>query len=118
MGVKLTRDSILEMNDRATQEVDVPEWGGTVIIREWSLPERGAFVEVMEKRSSGEMSMGDAMALCVVLSVVDESGSRIFTDKDVAPISRKSGKAAERIFSAAMALNMVSKKEVEKLEGN
>lgn len=118
MGVKLTRDSILEMNDRATLEVDVPEWGGLITIREWGLPERGAFVEIMEKRTAGEIGMGDAMALCVVLSVVDENGDRIFTDKDVAVISRKSGKAAERIFSAAMALNMVTRREVETLEGN
>ena len=118
MGVKLTRDSILEMNDRATQEIDVPEWGGVVTIKEWGLPERGAFVEVMEKRTSGEVGMSDAMALCVVLSVVDENGARIFTDKDVALVSRKSGKAAERIFAAAMSLNMVTRKEVETLEGN
>lgn len=118
MGVKLTRDAILEMSDRATREVDVPEWGGTVTIKEWGLPERGAFVEIMEKRSSGEMGMADAMALCVVLSVVDENGNRIFTDKDVAVVSCKSGKAAERIFSAAMALNMITRKDVEVLAGN
>lgn len=123
MGVKgkagkLTRSVILEMADRATSELEVPEWGGAVILREWGLPERGAFVELMEKQRSGEKSMADAMAMCVVLSVVDEDGNRLFSEKDIPIISRKSGKAAERIFKAAMSLNMVPPAEIKELEGN
>lgn len=114
----LSRDAILELNDRTTKDVDVPEWGGTVTIREWGLPERAMFSEAMEGRGSGEKSLSDVMALCVVLSVVDGNGDRIFQEKDVPLISRKSGKAVERIFAAATSLNRLSAREIKDVEGN
>jgi hypothetical protein len=69
-----------------------------------------------EKRC--EKTMADAIALCIILSVVNENGDRMFLDKDTPFVSRKSGRAAERIFSAAVALNRATNEEIKTLEGN
>jgi hypothetical protein len=58
--------------------------------------------------------------MVAVLSVCDAAGVRLFDhDKDtVAKMSKKSGRALERIFQAAVKLNRLDDKSVKALEGN
>lgn len=115
----LNRDAILENRDLETKEVEVPEWGGSVLIRTWTGADRDQYdLAVAKAREDGNQVPENVRALTVAISVVDEDGNRIFKDKDVELIGRKSGKALDRIFTEALKLNLVSAAAVEELSGN
>ena len=42
---RLSRDQILEADDLKTEEIEVPEWNGSVVVRELRGRERDAFEE-------------------------------------------------------------------------
>jgi len=80
----LTRDAILQAQDLPTQDVEVPEWGGTVRVRALTGAERDAFEQsIVEQRGkSTRMNLQNVRAKLVALTVVDENGNRIFSDAD------------------------------------
>ncbi len=102
----LNRDAILECSDLPREELDIPEWGGKVIIRALTISEgEGVGNAVAEAKKNGEkISYG---ALLAAASIVDENGNRIFSDADVVPLSRKSRSAIQRIVDAAERLSGV-----------
>jgi hypothetical protein len=120
----LTREQILQAQDLPTEAVEVPEWGGSIYVRGLSGTERDAFeASVIAPRldkngSSGSMDMRNIRAKLAALCIVDENGERLFTDKDVEALGRKSASALDRVFSAAQRLSGLSPKDVEELAKN
>ena len=113
----LSREQILDADDLRTQEVDVPEWGGTVILRELRGRERDAFEEgSLDKQRN--VSMTNMRARLVALSAIDEEGERLFTAKDAEALGAKSATALNRCFEAACRLSGITEADVETLEGN
>jgi hypothetical protein len=119
----LTRDDILAAEDRATEVVEVPEWGGSVTIRALSGTERDRFET--ESVSYGRTNQGglqisgvqtnNVRARLVALSVIDADGKRMFSDKDVLALGDKSAAALNRVFEAAQRLSRISQRDVEVL---
>ena len=113
----LNRDQILDADDLKTQDVAVPEWGGTVILRELRGRERDAFEEgSLDKQRN--VSMKNMRARLVALSAVDEEGERLFTAKDAEALGAKSATALNRCFEVACRLSGITEADVETLEGN
>ena len=108
----LSRDQILNAQDIKTEEVDVPEWGGTVTVKAMDGLERDRF----------EMSIRDGTenvrSKMAVMTIVDESGKPMFTAGDLDALGRKSGSALGRVFDVASRLAGFTKDEQEKLEKN
>ncbi len=119
----LSRDEILAAEDRATEVVEVPEWGGSVTIRALSGTERDRFET--ESVSYGRTNQGglqisgvqtnNVRARLVALSVIDAEGKRMFSDKDVLALGDKSAAALNRVFEAAQQLSRISQRDVEVL---
>ena len=57
-------------------------------------------------------------AVLVAMAVVDEDGNRLFTDKDVKALAKKSAAAMDRIFAETQKLNAVSDEDVEEMAKN
>lgn len=112
----LTKDQILSIDDKPTQDVPVPEWGGEVRIRTMSASERDKWES--ETYGDGKVNTVDFRARFVALCIVDEAGKRMFTDEDVNQLGEKSAAALQRVFNAAQALNALTKKDIEELEKN
>jgi hypothetical protein len=110
--VPLNRAQILNSSDLKKQEVDVPEWGGTVFVRTMT----GAQRDSLEGRVKGE-NRDNIRAYIAASTVCDEYGRLLFTAADVTDLGNKSGAALDRIFEVAISLNKISKGDVEKLEG-
>ena len=116
----LTREQILEADDLPTESLDVPEWGGEVLIRALN----GAQREEIEVRSHKAKTSGEALgwkglkALVASYVIVDEHGKPQFTEKDVKVLSQKSSGALDRIFEKVLSMNAMSKKDAEELAGN
>lgn len=94
----LTRDAILSLSDLKREPVEVPEWGGTVYVRSMSGAERRQFFVHLGK---DELTSAHMVAWCAC----DENGNRLFTDEDVEALSKKHGRALDRIANAALKFN-------------
>jgi hypothetical protein len=100
----LNRESILSVQDLATQDVDVPEWGGTVRVRMMTGTERDTLnASLAIKDGKGDMT--DYRAKVVTLTLINDDGQRIFNLEDAPALSKKSSSALERVFVAAATLN-------------
>ena len=117
----LTRDAILSVPDLKTERIRVPEWGGEVIVRSLTGGERTAYeaaVSRMDDKGNVRVNRGIVRARLVVLSVVDETGQRVFRDDDAAALNAKNAAAIERIFDVARRLSGMTPQDVEELEKN
>ena len=116
----LTRDAILAAPDMLTEEVPVPEWGGTVLVRGLTGTERDAFEEEMitGKGKNRDVNLSNFRARLIVKSVVDKGGKRLFTQADMVALGGKSAAAIQRVFQVAMRLSGMSEEDVEELTKN
>lgn len=116
----LTKSAILSADDLKTEDVEVPEWGGAVRVRAFSGRERDAF-EASLVRGDGKdrkVDLTNMRARLVALTVVDETGQKLFTHEDVDLLGAKSGAALDRVFAVAQKLNGLSAADVEDLTKN
>jgi hypothetical protein len=128
----LTRDAILSASDLPKEKVEVPEWGGAVWVKTMTGAERDSFEQsIIDAKGStvptnvkGKVkavpkpNFTNVRARLVVRAVVDEQGTRLFTDDDAEALGAKSGKALDRLFEVAQRLCGIGDKDVEALEGN
>lgn len=120
MGKLLGRDAILKAQDLPFEDVNCPEWGGVVRVRALTGAERDAFEQsIVEQRGRDtRMNLANLRAKLVALTVVDENGKRIFSDKDAEALGRKSAVALSRVFEVAQRLSGMRPEDVEELTGN
>lgn len=105
----LTRDAILGADDRTSELVEVPEWGGAVRVRALSGRERDHYMSslyTMKPNGQGGMEIGSvnlegSSARLVALAAVDDDGGRLFTEADVVALADKNGVALDRVYQAA-----------------
>ena len=119
--VILGRDAILAAQDAVTEQVDVPEWGGAVLVKAMSGEQRDAFEKSILKDKadpSKGVEMRDFRARFAARVIVDAKGTRLFTDEDVKALSRKSAKALDRVYDAGARLAGLRKEDAERLAGN
>lgn len=116
----LTKDQILKADDRATREVEVPEWGGSVLCSSMSAAERDAFEASMldNKGKSDKSKLQNFRARFVAACVVDADGNRLFSDKDVVEFGKKSSRPISVLFDICREINGMTEKDVEDIEKN
>lgn len=119
----LTRDQIFAIEDLPRETVEVPPWGGSVIVRGLTAAERDDYElsSVLERGTAGKpavISLANLRARLVVRCVVNELGERVFSDEDAEALGRKSGLAIEYIFPTAQRLSGLSRKALEEIAGN
>lgn len=116
----LTRDEILKADDLPTREVQVPEWGGTVLVRTIEGWERDEFETSIAgvERAGIEPDHENIRARMVSLAVIDEKRQRLFSEDDVHQLGRKSPKALDRVYEAAIDLAGMKPDSKEKARGN
>jgi len=102
----LTREQILAARrNRKPQRFEVPEWGGEVFIRVLSAEDQMALADGEDSKQV------PVKVLCATL--VDEDGTRLFTDDDAAELAREDFPVIMRVFSEAAKLNGLSTKELD-----
>lgn len=113
----LTKDQILNIDDRKTEIVAVPEWGGEVIVQTMTGFARDKF-ETNLSSTTGVNNMQNIRAKFAAACIVDEEGNLMFDDKDLIKLGNKSSAALDRIFAVAQRLNIMTDAEVEQLAKN
>ena len=115
----LTKDQIMAVtNDLPTEEVPVPEWGGSVFVRTMTGAERDSFEQTMLDNKKSGTNLTNIRARLAARVVCDSAGARLFTDKDADALGGKSAKVLDRIFEVAQRLNGIGAKDVAELEKN
>lgn len=111
----LSKAAILAADDKKTITMDVPEWGGSVVIRVMSGTERDRFeAEFVNGNKSVDMVRAKLVAKCLC----DERGDRLFTEQEIPSLGEKSAAVLDRLFTACMKHNRFTKDDVEELAGN
>lgn len=100
----LDKDAILKADDLPSEDVEVPEWGGTVRVRGLTGTERDRF-EFSMAAARKDSSDVEVRAQVVGRCLVDGDGNRLFTDKELAKLGAKSGVALDRLFDKVRELS-------------
>lgn len=113
----LTRDEILAAPDIHDEIVDVPEWGGKVRVVAMAGHERDEFEESMvEMRGRNRtMNLRNFRANLVARSIKDAKGNRVFSDKDIVELGKKSAAALTRVVVVAQRLSGLTDEMVNEL---
>lgn len=120
----LDRAAILAAQDLGFEDIDVPEWGGTVRVYALSVTQREELALLMvdmseSVRASAKRGKDDgdfeikldmkrlaqSKAQVVVWSAADADGNRLFTQKDIDAVGLKSPAVVERLYDKAMDLS-------------
>ena len=121
----LNFDDIVDSQDKEYQDVDVPEWGGTVRIATMSGEDRDRWeLSMMQADDSSERGFKlnfDAYSRVrlVAMCLVDDNFNRIFVTKEqIEKLSQKSGKVMDLLYDVAQRVNGITDEDIDDLEKN
>lgn len=122
----LSRDAIATQANNPPERVEVPEWGGAVLVRGMGADEKAAWEKslLVQRRKPGgdtEFVTNQKINIRVSLAircVVNEAGEPLFTDADAPMLGTKSAAALERIFTKARQLSRIGMDDVATLEAD
>jgi hypothetical protein len=119
MGL-LSREDILDVDDKVYEDIEVPEWGGEVRVRGMSGTQRDDYeASILQQNGSDrKVNLANARAKLVARCLVDADGRLLFSADDVRALGRKSARALERVFDKARELSGMTEKDVETLTEN
>jgi hypothetical protein len=119
MGM-LSRDDILAADDIETEIIDVPEWGGKVMVRSMTGAQRDQWEASMMERRGRRMvpNTFNVRAKLAVWCIVGENGERVFTDADAVKLGAKSAAAINRVYEAAAKMSGITDDDVDELVEN
>lgn len=109
----LSKDQILGADDLPTRDVEVPEWGGTVRVRGLTGKER----DNLEVQNAIARKIGtdiDARGATVGRCMLDEHGNRLFTDREVGALGRKSAAPLDRLFDVVRDMSGMTDEDLKR----
>lgn len=113
----LTREAIVQAQDLKSEDVAVPEWGGSVRVRMLTGTERDALGRSMFG-ADGKPSMAGYDVKLVARCMIGEDGLPLFGPDEVEQLGTKSAAALTRVYEVAERINSMSSASVEAAQGN
>ncbi len=119
----LTREDILEAKDEVHQWVDIPEWGGSVVVKGMTGKQRGTFEAALTstKTKDRQENWKRFRAAMLVMCCYDGDGpkaQRIFRKQDIELLNEKSAVPLDRLFQVAQDLSGYRKEDVDEMTKN
>ncbi|MFC7846123.1 hypothetical protein [Streptomyces sp. NPDC057382] len=118
----LSAEQILDSDDLAYEDVPVPEWGGTVRVRELPGTERDKFEAQFVGKDGASIraeGLDGFRARLAAAAIVDESGKQLFRSAaETKRLGEKSARALQRVCDVATRLSQMSEDDVKELTGN
>lgn len=116
VGKFLTGEQILQAVDLKTEVVEVPEWGGNVVVSELMAADRDAYEQSMwNDRGNGKLVANrvNVRARLVVRVLTSPDGARLFADEEADALGAKSAAVMDRLFDVAARLSGMEAGDVE-----
>lgn len=117
----LTRDEILKIDDLKREEVAIPEWSGSIFVRELTGAERSELFGLWKDDNAAEKQVQDSFAIIVNtvrLTACDHDGKPLFSADDILAIRNRNAKVLDRIYKAAARLNGFGAEGIEEAKKN
>lgn len=106
-------DEAVGTKDILTADITVPEWGGSIRVRHWTLAERDEFT----KRSQDAKEKDKTAIWLIGLLAINEDGSPWLPKDGVAQLQGKNPNAVDRIVSGIVKhMAPVSEEDVKAAE--
>jgi len=117
--MSLSREDILNVKDISIEEVEVPEWGGSIYVKSMTGTERDAFeasiVRANSRSGKANVNMENIRAKIAANTICDENGELLFTKHDITVLGNKSASALQRVFEVAQRLSGITEEAVKEL---
>lgn len=121
----LTKDQVNAAVDRKWEDVPVPEWGEGAMVRliELSSADRG-YIEAGSVVAQGQSpqlrveSLKTYREKLVAFGMVDENFNRLFSNKEMSELGKKSGAVIERLAAKVQELSGMGRFAQKEAEGN
>ena len=113
----LTAEDILNADDIQLERVSVPEWGGDVYVKATNGKEFSDLqAQIIERKGNNQrVNLENIQAKLVAICTCDESGKRLFNQRQVDLLAGKSSAALQRVFKVAQRLSGLGDDEIEGL---
>jgi len=95
----LSAKAILDVDDMTFEEVEVPEWGGSIRLRSLTAEEASKFSDEYSKDRK------NAAVRILLMACVDDKGEPLFKPEDLDVLRKKSLKAVIKVQKVAMKMN-------------
>lgn len=99
----LSRSQVLEAVDLSSEDIEVPEWGGTIRLQQMNAEESSAFSKSLDEHNARGGQNG--MYLMLIHSARDLEGNLLFTEEDLPALKKKSIDVLNRLQRIALRLN-------------
>lgn len=109
----LDRAAILGAAKLKIIAVEVPEWNGTVHLREMTAGQRDQF-DALQLAADEASRFQDIRARLLVMCLCDESGALMFAGSDVATVSGFPSGVVSRLWESCLDINGMRPGETEK----
>ena len=112
---QLSKQEILAAEDKQTESVFVPEWGGHVTVAVMSSKARDKYEAGKWQQVGKDIkpNFTDQTAKLLALTIVNQDGSLMFTQQEIQKLADKSSIATERVAKVALKLNSLTEEAVE-----
>jgi hypothetical protein len=114
----LSKEAIFAQNDQTHEDVEVPEWGGTVRLRSLTGEERDAYEASMVQQvgKKARANLRNMRAKLVAMAAIKETGEPLFDHADVMRLGQSNAAALDRLFEVAQRLSGLSDDDLKELE--
>lgn len=113
----LTREQILQANDRKIKKIAISGFGGDVCIRQSSALDYARWADANENAKTHEDRVRSAAGF-VVRTMVDEQGNLIFSDADIESLMSKRQEFVLKVFNESLQFSMITDENVREIAGN
>ena len=96
----LTREMILNKDDRKTKKIDVPEWGGEITIRSLSAKDRADYIDAI-MADGGKIIYKNITPVLVILGTIDPK----FEKADIEMLQQKDGSVLDKLAEEIVSLS-------------
>ena len=104
------------IKDDSFEEMEIPEWGGSISLRTLTINERLEFDSKFtdDKGSFKNINDPDMIYSLLSLGIVDENGERIFVGDDVNILKERNASVMQQIFLRILKLNYLQEDDTKK----
>ena len=96
----LSKDAILAAKDTDVHEIDVPEWGGSILLRSMTVAQRINYEHWAHKQSNLKSPDYRGIRERLIIScAVDADGKPLFAEDDLASLSDKNSEGIDRLHA-------------------
>ena len=117
----LSKAEILSAADLKTETIEVPEWGGAIIVRTMTGADRAAFQEAIgstDAAGNRQTNLHNILAKLCAITLVDEVGNRLFDESDIDLLAGKNGMVLDRVSAVVLRLNGMAADSLGEAEKN